>query len=157
MIWKQPHVSKIYEALTAMADSRIELDGDNKAKCYPSSKGKYYEVEFDLETNSIMSNDNTAFYTDSVSYPMIAYLMMTNRIVYDKSLLIILKGIYWKDINQKFKNNYDQAIQNVLDNLKAKGVDADNLQSMINDIYKKVCKLQLSLLGAKRLPPPGGY
>ena len=104
MIWKQPHISKIYEALTAIADKRIELVGDDKARCYSSSRGKYYEVEFDLKTNSFMSNDNTAYYTESFSYPMVAVLLMTDQIDYDKQLLGILAGIFWKDINQKYKN-----------------------------------------------------
>ena len=61
MLWKKPRISKIYEALTAIADGRIELVSENKARCYSSSKGKFYEIEYDPETDSIMSNDNTAY------------------------------------------------------------------------------------------------
>ncbi|MFA6602758.1 MAG: hypothetical protein WCT01_03050 [Candidatus Shapirobacteria bacterium] len=155
MIWKKPHISKIYEALTAIADSRIELDGPNKAKCFSSSKGKFYETEYDSATNQIMSNDNTAYYTDSVSYPMIALLMLNGKIEYDQSLLETLKGIYWKDINQKFKNNYDQAIEFVLTDLSNKGVDISSLKLKIDNIFSNVCNLELSFLGPKRLPPSG--
>ena len=84
MVWKKAHISKIYEALTAIADGRIELISTNKARCFSSSKGKFYEVEFDPQTNGIMSNDNTAYYTDSVSYPMIALLMLKGKITYDQ-------------------------------------------------------------------------
>ena len=138
MIWKQPHISKIYEALTAIADKRIELVGDDKARCYSSSRGKYYEVEFDLKTNSFMSNDNTAYYTESFSYPMVAVLLMTDQIDYDKQLLGILAGIFWKDINQKYKNDYDRAIGHVLSDLKTKGVDTDYVEKEIGEIYNKI-------------------
>lgn len=153
MVWKQPHISKIYEALTAIADSRIELDGENKAKCFSSSKGKFYEVEYDSKITSIMSNDNTAYYTDSVSYPMIALLMLKGKITYNEKLLGMLKGIYWKDINQKFKNEYDKAIEFVLADLQTKGVDINFIQSEVDKIYKIACNLSLNYLGEKRKPP----
>lgn len=155
MVWKSPHISKIYEALTAIADSRIELDGPSKAKCYSSSKGKYYEIEYDSETGSMMSNDNTAYYTDSVSYPMVALLMLKGKIDYNDSLLNLLKGIYWKDINQKFKNDYDKAIEFVLADLQKKGIDVGFIRSEISKIYKEVCELKLNYLGEKRKPPVG--
>lgn len=153
MYWKKPHISKIYEALTAIVDARIELVSENKAHCYSSSKGKFYEVEFEPKTNSIMSNDNTAFYTDAVSYPMIALLMLKNKIVYNPKLLDMLKGIFWKDINQKFKNDYDKAVEFVLADLKSKCVDVDFIQAEINKIYEVASNLQLNYLGEKIKPP----
>jgi len=155
VIWKKPHISKIYEALTAIADNRIQISGNNKARCYSSSKNKYYEIEFDPKTNSIMSNDNTAFYKNTISYPMIAYLMMINRIAYDKKVLVNLKDIHWKDINQKVKNNYDLAIQTVLNDLKIKGVDVNSIETIVENIYTEVNKLKLSFLGTKKRPPSG--
>lgn len=156
MYWKEPHVSKIYEALTAIADGdRIELVEENKVRCYSSSRGKFYEIEFDPNTDQIMSNDNSAYYTDSLSYPMIALLMLKGRIKYNEQLLSALKGIRWKDINQKFKNNYDEAIEFVLKNLKSRGEDVDFIKEEINKIYKFVCELKLGYLGAKRFPPKG--
>lgn len=153
MIWKKPHISKIYEALTAIADKRIELTSEFKARCYSSSKGKFYEIEYDPETDSIMSNDNTAFYTDSVSYPMIALLMLKGKMIYEPKLLDMLKGIYWKEINQKFKNDYDQAIEFVLADLKSKNIDVDFIQIEIGKIYERVGDLQLNYLGEKIKPP----
>lgn len=153
MVWKKPHISKIYEALTAISDERIELMGKNKARCYSSSKGKFYEIESDPETNSIMSNDNTAFYTDAVSYPMISLLMLKGKISYEPKLLDLLKGIIWKDIMQKFKNDYDKGIDFVLADLRSKGIDVDFIQVEINKIYEVVSNLQLNYLGAKIKPP----
>ena len=153
MVWKERNISDVYEARTAVADSRIELDGITKASCYSSSKGKYYEVEYDPETNSIMSNDNTAYYTDSVSYPMIALLMLKGTISYNEKLLEMLKDIYWKDINQRFKNDYDKAIEYVLTDLQVKGVDVGYVRSEVDKIYAVACNLRLNYLGEKIKPP----
>ena len=154
MIWKKPHISKIYEALTAIADDRIEMNG-NKAKCYSSSGDKVYDIQYDPINGSIMSNDNSAFYTYSLSYPMIAYLMLIGKIPYEKKLLEILKDICWKDINQKLKNDYDKSIKLVLGELKSEGEDIDFIRMEIQKIYNFVCKLEIKTLGKLQRPLRG--
>lgn len=110
MIWAQPHISKIYEALGAIGDKRIELSASkNEAKIYSSSKDKFYNVTWNDDLSEIMSNDNSAFFAGKLSYPMIAILMIKGKVDYDKSLPKILKGIKWKELNTKFKNNYEQS------------------------------------------------
>lgn len=151
--WQKPHISKIYEALTAIADSRIELVGENSARCYSSSRGKFYEVHYDPTTESVMSNDNTAYYTDAVSYPMLALLMVKGKIHYNQKLLGMLEGIHWKDVNQKFKNDYDQAIEHVLADLEAKGVEVDFVRSEVLKIYEVAANVKLNRLGNKIKPP----
>jgi hypothetical protein len=154
MIWKKPHISKIYEALTAIADDRIEING-NKAKCYSSSDNKVYDIQYDLINGSIMSNDNAAFFTYSLSYPMIAYLMLIGKIPYEEKLLETLKDICWKDLNQKFKNDYDKSIKLVLGELKSEGEDVDFIREEIQKIYNFVCKLEIKTFGKLQRPPKG--
>ncbi len=154
--YSPPHLSKVYEALTAIADNRFELVSDTELKIYSSSRGKYYTVTYDPKTNQIMSNDNTAYYTHSVSYPMLTLLMLRGDLKYDPTLLSPLSNIIWKDIMTKHKNDYDAGIAEVLSSLAKKGVDIASLQSKIAVIYNNACKLTLSPLG-KRLPPPKAY
>lgn len=154
MIWKKPHISKIYEALTAVADDRFEIKG-NKAKCYSSSGEKFYDIEYDPINGGIMSNDNTAYFTYSLSYPMIGYLMLINKIPYEKKLLEILKDICWKDINQKFKNDYDKSIKLVLGELKSEGQNVDFIRDEIKKIHDFTCSLQIKTLGKLQRPPKG--
>lgn len=154
MIWKKPHISKIYEALTAIADDRIEING-NKARCYSSSTEKFYDIEYNPKIGSIMSNDNTAFYTKSLSYPMIAYLMLIGEIPYEKKMLEILKNICWKDLNQKFKNDYNKSIKLVLGELKREGEDIDFIKEEIQKIYNFVCRLEIKTLGNLQKPVKG--
>ena len=59
-MWNHPSKTKMYEALGAVADGRIEISGNN-GKCYSSSGNKYYDITFDPESYKIMSNDNISF------------------------------------------------------------------------------------------------
>ncbi|MBD3280803.1 hypothetical protein GF389_04750 [Candidatus Dojkabacteria bacterium] len=157
MYWKKPHISKVYEALTAIADDRIVIDKDNpdKTKCYSSSGNKYYTVTYDPESEAIMSNDNSAFYTDSLSYPMIAFFMLKGMVGYPKDLPDKLKGIHWKDINQKHKNNYDHSIKAVLVILEGRGVNVKEVKDQIKEIYEDVIAKDYKMLGKKQRPPKG--
>lgn len=151
-----PHISKVYEALTAIADNRYKLTSDTELKIYSSSRGKYYTVTYDPKAKQIMSNDNTAYYNHSISYPMLTLLMLRGDLKYEITLLSPLSNIVWKDIMTKHKNDYDAGIAEVLSNLANQGVDVDYLQSKITVIYDRACKLNLSPLG-KRVAPPKAY
>ena len=151
MIWKKPHISKIYEALTVIADGRMEITG-NKAKCYLANSNKFYDVEYDPVNGGIMSNDGAAFYTYVLSYPMIAYLMMIGKIPYQEKLLEILKDICWEELNKKFKNDYDKTIKLVLGELKSEGEDVDFVRREIDKIYNLVCKMEIKTFGKLQRP-----
>lgn len=153
--WLPPHISKIYEALTAIADKRIELINENEAHITSSSRGKFYTITYDPSTSSIMSNDNTAYYTGSVSYPMIALLMLNGVIAYDKSLLSPFSNIIWKDIMTKHKNDYDKGIEEVLSMLATKGINVEEIKNKIMIIYQQACSITLNYLGTKTKPPTG--
>ena len=151
MIWKKPHISKIYEALTVIADDRMEIDG-NKAKCYLSSNDKFYDIKYDPIIGSIMSNDNAAFYTKSLSYPMIAFLMLISKIPYEQKLLEIFRDICWEDIYKEFKNDYDKSVKAVLGELKREGEDVDFIRKEIEKIYNFVCKMEIKTFGELQKP-----
>jgi hypothetical protein len=153
MYWKQPHIEKIYEALSAVADNRIQILPGNKAKCISTSGNKAYDIIHDLVSGSMMSNDNSAYYTDTLSYPMIAFLMVSGRINFDKSLLPYLTNIKWKDINQKFNNDYDKAVDFVLSDLESKKFPTEKIKTEINCIYSDILNLKIAQFGPKIKPP----
>ncbi len=152
VIWKPAHVSKVYEALTAIADGRVEVVG-NHAKVFSSSRGKHYDVVYDVATDSISSNDNTAYFTGAISYPMIAYFMLTGRISYDASVAKLLKGIAWKDINQRHKNDYDAAIDDVLEHLSGQGINTDPIKTEVMRIYEAISVLKIGKIASAKRPP----
>lgn len=148
-----PHISKIYEALTAIADKRYELVSDTELKLFSSSRGKFYTITYDPSIKQIMSNDNTAYYTHSISYPMLTLLMLRGDLAYDPDLLAPLSNIVWKDIMTKHKNDYDAGIKEVLKSLESQGINITELSSKIELIYNHACSLTLSPLGRRQLPP----
>lgn len=153
MHWLNPPMVKIYEALGSIADGRVVVAG-NSAQVYSSSGNKFYTVTFDPVTKAIMMNDNASFYRGYLGYPGIAYLMLIGEIQYEQSVAEMLKGIPWKDINQKFKNNFEDTIEYIL---KSK------IQAERSAIVREVVFIEeqfkakhYSVLG-KKVRPPVGY
>lgn len=153
MPWSHPPIIKIYEALGAVADGRVKVT-DNTAKVYSSSGNKYYDVTYDQDRNEIMANDNGSYWKGYLGYPAIAYLMSTGVLPYDLELGACMKGIAWKDINQKFKNDFDKSLNSILGN-----IDEDKkrqLSKYVGEVEEAIRKLGIGILG-KKLKPPEGY
>jgi hypothetical protein len=151
MIWKPARdVHTVYEALSAIADGRFVLSNETTAQCSSSSKNKFYTIEFDETTNSIISNDNMAYYVGEVSYPMVAMLLEKGVIKYNKDILVHLKNIKWKEINKKNKNDYMKSVREVLESLSLKGVDTNHIDTEANAIYSQLSKIELNRLSHKR-------
>lgn len=73
---------------------------------------------------------------------------------YDDNAANILKGIAWKDINQKFKNDFDKALAFILSTKTNE--ETNLLKDFTEKVNKELIKLNLGLLG-KRTTPPKGY
>lgn len=155
MYWELPKDGHcVYEALSAIADGRINInEKKDGAQCVSTSKEKFYTISYDVQSKSIMSNDNMAYYNSRISYPMIAFLMLNGEIEYEDWILNDLKGIYWKQINQKFKNDFMKAVNFVLDDLEKQGKDIKAIKGEIDRIYKQVLNLKLGMFGEKTIPP----
>lgn len=152
MIWKLPPSIKIYEALGSVADGRIELTDDG-AKVYSSSRKKFYTVTYDKEKNAIMANDNGSFWQGYLGYPAIAYLMLVGEIKYEPKIAEALKDIAWKEVNSKFKNDYEKTIAYVQRLAEERGVTVKSLVAAVDDIAQQLADLKLKPLGAKQKPP----
>ena len=152
MKWKIPSITKVYEALGTIADDRIEVVG-NTAKSYSSTRNKFYTIAYDPVTNAIMSNDNSSFYKGELGYPSIALLMKLGVLSYDQSCANILKNIPWKDINQKFENNYEKALDFILSSKTEE--ERTKLKEFAEKVYKEIKELKISMLSQKTTPPEG--
>ena len=151
-----PKRKHVYEALGCISDNRIELDLNNGAKVYSSSRNKFYNVTFDPKNNAIMCNDNTSYYTDTLSYPCIALLLTKGIISYNPIFTQWLKGIKWKDINQKFKNDYNKTEAYVGELMGERDLSFDELNKEVDNINEQLFKLKVKMLG-KKVKPPVGY
>ena len=191
MHWKKPPIIKIYEALGALADGRIEKakdscessgsttgypvveplkDGQSNHRTvktlsngdieewqvYSSSGNKFYMVRYDKQNNAIMSNDNGSYWQGYLGYPAIAVLLITGAIKYQPKFAEALKGIKWKDLNTKFKNDYNKTIQYCHQLIRKRGYDLEEFLKEVKNIDKQIQTLKIKKLG-KRLRPPQGY
>jgi hypothetical protein len=152
MKWKHPQIIKIYEALGTVADGRVKVSGDT-AKVYSSSGNKFYDVSYNPEKNAIMSNDNGSYWTSRLGYPAIAFLFKINLLEYRPKLAKLLKGIKWKDLNQKFKNNFDKTLFYIEESLSPE--KKSELTAYTREIDEKIKELNLSILGSRKKPPAG--
>jgi len=152
MLWKHPPQIKIYEALGAVADGRVEISG-NSGKVYSSSRNKYYDVNYDPDKQAIMTNDNGSFWKGYLGYPAIAFLMKKGVLSYSPRIGELLANIAWKDINQKYKNDFDKTLEFIL------STKTDEEKKMLADFVFKVDveikELKLGILGSKVKPPEG--
>jgi len=155
MQWKRPPLNKVYEALGAIGDDRIKVDG-NIAKVYSSSGNKFYDVTYDPDKKAITANDNASFWVGYLGYPSIAFLLASQAVPSDPKLADYLKGFAWKDINQKFKNNFDKTDAYIDEQIVAKHqLDIDEFHQQLGDILDQIMKLGLDKLGATKKPPSG--
>ena len=152
MKWGTPPDIKIYEALGAVADGRVKIEG-NTAQVYSSSGNKFYDVEYDPESGSIMTNDNGSYWKGYLGYPAIAFLMVTGVLSYDSSVGELMKEIAWKDINTRFKNDFNKTLESILMDLSVN--DQRALESYVTKIKEEIAALDLSYLGKKKMPPAG--
>ena len=152
MKWGTPPDIKIYEALGAVVDGRVKIKG-NHAQVYSSSGNKFYAVEYEADSKSIMTNDNGSYWKGYLGYPAIAYLLSIGVLEYVSTLGSLMKGIPWKDINTRFKNDFEKTLSFILKDLSVE--ERQSLHDYVQQIQKEIRNLNLNLLGKKTLPPEG--
>ena len=152
MNWLPPPDIKIYEALGAVADGRVHAEG-NTGKVYSSSGNKFYEVRYDAEKQAITANDNGSYWKKYLGYPAIAFLMQEGALPYDENLGAALKGVAWKDINQKFKNDFEKTLELILKDLSLE--TRKELEEYVAATQEKIKLLNFTQLGTTQKPPEG--
>jgi len=156
MFWDNPPKIKIYEAIGAIADGRIEMTSENEAKVFSSSRKKYYNVIFDSKENAIFSNDNGSYWRGYLGYPSITFLIAKNILKVNTEVIEMLKDYKWKDINQKFKNDFTKTEEFIRESILEKGFDLKKMDDSIEAIQKELEDLKLKKLNYN-LKPPKGY
>jgi hypothetical protein len=157
MLRTTPPIIKIYEALGAISDQRIELTQGLfvEAKVYSSSREKYYTVTYDPANNSIMLNDNGSYWKGYLGYPGIAVLLLTGVLPLQKEYSEILKDIPRKEINTKNNNDFEKTQKQIDTIIIEKWWDIQSFHKYIQNIIDEITKKPLSYLGKKTLPPKG--
>ncbi len=149
-----PPVIKIYEALGAIGDGRLEIEGD-AAKLYSSSRGKFYTISYNPETMQIYANDNASFFAGYLGYPAISFLFAKGIVPHHEETAEALANIAWKDINQKNKNNFDKTLEEVNNILEARGLHSQTVALEVAEIMRQLDALDLQKPDKKTKPPKG--
>lgn len=162
--WKTPPIIKVYEALGAVADGRVlsplHLEdstpslrqGKKKETRVASSDGlKKYDVAWDSDTNTIMANDNGSYWMGYLGYPSIAFLMKEGVLPYDEAVGGLLKGIKWKEINTKHKNDFEKTKEEIFSGMLSE--NCARVKAFGEKVLKEIEKLGIGKLGKRTRPP----
>lgn len=138
--WKLPPRVKVLEALGCIGDGRIELLGEREARVVGSDGKRVYRVVWDGGLG-IASNDNGSVYRGYLGYPSIAFLMLRGVLPLDRGLAEALKGIPWREINEKFKS-YRQTEDYVRRLLRERGVDWARVEAFVSKVMSEIERLK---------------
>jgi hypothetical protein len=151
--WKIPPKAKIFEALSAIGDDRVKLKGDEKAEVASSDRSKTYLVEWSPDLRQITSNDNASYWQGYMGYPIVAVLMLLGKVQFSRDVADLLAGIPWKKINKRFRNDYNKAVESVLESLQAKGASREAIVAHVDTIMAQLENLTLEKPPRRRRPP----
>lgn len=150
--WEIPPRIKIHEALGAIADDRLEMVSGEEGRLRSSRGDKEYVIKYDPETNAIMMNDNGAYWKGYLGYTGIALLMRVGALSFDKKMADSLRGIAWKDINTKNKNDWDRTLLEVKDIVEDRGVAWADMEAFVDSVMVEIIKKNFIHLGRKMKP-----
>lgn len=136
---KLPPIAKIYEAYTCIADNRIEMK-ENEATVSSSDRKKKYTIKW--KDNDYASNDNATFWQGYPGYPVLAILMLQNKLNYSKEIINLFAGINWHELNEKHKRDYNSAVEEVLNNID---YDSTLIKEEVEKTYEEIRNLDIQI------------
>lgn len=139
-VWKLPPRVKVLEALGCIGDGRIEFTGEREARVVGSDGQRVYRVVWDGKLG-IASNDNGSVYRGYLGYPSIAFLMLKGVLPFDAKLAEALKGIPWRELNEKFKS-YRDTENYVKDVLRQRGVSWAYVEAFVSKVLGEIERLR---------------
>jgi len=144
MYLRPPPKIKVLEALSTIADERIRLLNDNYAEVTSSDGSRKYIVYVDLEHNEVCSTDNGTMLRGYIGYPIIAMLMLKGRLPVNKVIANALKGINWRELNEKYKK-YSIVEEHIKEIVSKRGVNPQLVDMFKERVYVLVKKLKFKL------------
>jgi hypothetical protein len=150
--WKIPPIAKVYEALGAVGDGRVRIDDGRHASVTSSDGAKVYTVESSEDGAEISSNDNASFWQGYLGYPAIAVMIARGLIRADETAARALAGVPWKQLNTRYKNDYERTLEDVMRQAEVRGFDPDAIRAAANKVLEAVCTLA-PRQGPRRRPP----
>jgi hypothetical protein len=153
--WKMPPVAKIYEALGALGDRRVQVEDDRHATVISSDGRRKYRVEISADWRTISSNDNASYWQGYLGYPAIAVLLLHGLCDVRKETINALTGISWNELNRRFHNDYTRTIDEVKRRAEDRGFDSRLIAQEAEMVLTKLAEFA-PLRGSRRRPAPTG-
>ncbi len=136
---------KILEALSAIGDGRIHVLDEKRARIVSSDGTREYNVYADLERSLVYSDDNGTRFRNYIGYPIIAFLMLKGVLPYDKRLAEALRGIPWRELNERFRSY--AIVESIIKRIvKERGVDPRELDKFVAEVMNKLKSIELLYL-----------
>jgi hypothetical protein len=157
--WKLPPKEKIYEAFSVLADERYTLE-ESSGTITSSDGQKQYSVEWISHEEpdkslKIISNDNASYWQGYLGYPIIAVLMIIEKIRFNGEIVHHFKDIPWNALNKAHKNDYPAVVNKVLSEIEDKK-EVELITREVESIYRQLESLKPERLG-KNVRPPGKF
>ncbi len=153
MYLRLPPKIKVLEAASTLADSRIKVLNDKEAIVKSSDGSREYYVFLDINKGEACSTDNGTVYRKYIGYPIIAFLMIKGILPYNEKVGNALKGIKWRELNEKFKK-YSLVEEEIKKLVFSKGVSPvylDMFKEKVYNILKSRIRLRLSSKCSEKL------
>jgi len=141
--WKLPPKEKVHEALSAALEDRVEFTADDRADVWSSDRSKRYTVTWSADRSSFGANDNASFYQGYMGYPIIAVMLKLDILPFRPEECGALVDVPWKAINKKFKNNYAQAVNEVLNERVAEPDKRQAIDHYVDEVFSKLADLDI--------------
>lgn len=141
---KLPPIEKIPEAYSAIEDDRIIIF-DDYANVKSSNNEKEYTIKW--KGDVYYSNDNSTYWQGYPGYPLIAVLMLQNRLSLNRDISNFFKNIDWHELNSKNKGDYRASLEYVLKDISAD--DKRKIYEEIDRVYEEIKGLHIELTKKK--------
>jgi len=141
-VLEPPPRIKVLEALGSIADGRVTLLDDRRARVESSMGDRTYTVYVDVERGEAYSDDNGTRLRGYVGYPIIAVLMLRGLLPYDERIARALAGLPWKELNERYKR-YAVVESLVKRRAEERGVGAAEIDRFVSLVMGRLSALRL--------------
>lgn len=137
---KLPPIEKIPEAYTAIEDDRIILL-ENSAIVKASNGEKEYCIKW--KDDLFYSNDNSTYWQGYPGYPILAILMLQNKLSLNREVSTYFKNINWNQRNKENKRDYKKALEEVLEDISIE--EKERIYQEMDKVYEEIKNLDIQL------------
>ena len=140
---KLPPIEKIYEAYTAIADHRIDLQ-ESRARVKSSDGKKTYQVEW--QDNLYSSTDNATYWQGYAGYPIIGILIMNGKLQVDNYIVNLFSNVNWNELNKKYKRDYRKALLEVFAVKELTQEEIQVIEEKTTQVYEQLKSLDIQIV-----------